>query len=52
MKTIAFVGASHVPKGYAQVLCSLGVTRIVERIEQLPALIAAGLRGEFEQSPL
>lgn len=49
MKTIAFVGASHVPKGYAQVLRNLGVTRIVERMEQLPALIAAGLRGEFGQ---
>lgn len=49
MKTIAFVGASHVPKGYAQVLRSLGVTRIVERMEQLPSLIAAGLRGEFGQ---
>lgn len=49
MKTIAFVGASHVPKGYAQVLGNLGVTRIVERMEQLPALIAAGLRGEFAQ---
>ena len=49
MQTIAFVGASHVPKGYAQVLRNLGVTRIVERMEQLPALIAAGLRGEFGQ---
>ncbi|WP_206954261.1 HAD family hydrolase [Trinickia acidisoli] len=49
MKTIAFVGASHVPKGYAQVLRNLGVTRIVERMEQLPTLIAAGLRGEFGQ---
>lgn len=49
MKTIAFVGASHVPKGYAQVLRNLGVTRIVEHMEQLPALIAAGLRGEFGQ---
>ena len=47
MKTIAFVGASHVPKGYAQVLRNLGVTRIVEHMEQLPALISAGLRGEF-----
>jgi HAD superfamily hydrolase (TIGR01509 family) len=51
MKTIAFVGASHVPKGYAQVLRNLGVTRIIERMEQLPALIAAGLRGEFGQLP-
>ena len=49
MRTIAFVGASHVPKGYAQVLRNLGVTRIVERMEQLPAMIAAGLRGEFGQ---
>jgi HAD superfamily hydrolase (TIGR01509 family) len=51
MHTIAFVGASHVPKGYAQVLRNLGVTRIIERMEQLPALIAAGLRGEFGQLP-
>ncbi|MGN6315841.1 HAD family hydrolase [Trinickia sp.] len=49
MKTIAFVGASHVPKGYAQVLRNLGVTRIIEHMEQLPALIAAGLRGDFGQ---
>ncbi|CAB3694343.1 HAD family hydrolase [Trinickia soli] len=49
MMTIAFVGASHVPQGYAQVLRNLGVTRIVEHMEQLPALIAAGLRGEFGQ---
>ncbi|RKP49135.1 HAD family hydrolase [Trinickia fusca] len=47
MKTIAFVGASHVPKGYAQVLRNLGVTRIIEHMEQLPEMIAAGLRGEF-----
>ena len=49
MKTIAFVGASHVPNGYAQVLRNLGATRIIERMEQLPGLIAAGLRGEFGQ---
>ncbi|TKC89693.1 HAD family hydrolase [Trinickia terrae] len=47
MKTIAFVGASHIPDGYAEVLRSLGVTRIIERMEQLPALVAAGVRGEF-----
>jgi len=47
MKTIAFVGASHIPDGYAEVLRSLGVTRIMERMEQLPELVAAGARGEF-----
>jgi HAD superfamily hydrolase (TIGR01509 family) len=47
MKTIAFVGASHIPDGYAQVLRNLGVTRIMERMEQLPALVEAGVRGEF-----
>jgi HAD superfamily hydrolase (TIGR01509 family) len=47
MKTIAFVGASHIPDGYAEVLRQLGVTRIMERMEQLPELIAAGIRGEF-----
>ena len=47
MKTIAFVGASHIPDGYAQVLRNLGVTRIIEQMEQLPALVEAGVRGEF-----
>jgi HAD superfamily hydrolase (TIGR01509 family) len=47
MKTIAFVGASHIPDGYADVLRGMGVTRIIERMEQLPELIAAGTRGEF-----
>jgi HAD superfamily hydrolase (TIGR01509 family) len=51
MKTIAFVGASHIPDGYADVLRGMGVTRIVERMEALPELIAAGVRGEFGDTP-
>lgn len=47
MKTIAFVGASHIPAGYADVLREMGISRIIERMEQLPALVAAGVRGEF-----
>jgi HAD superfamily hydrolase (TIGR01509 family) len=47
MKTIAFVGASHIPAGYADVLREMGISRIIERMEQLPALVEAGVRGEF-----
>ena len=47
MKTIAFVGASHIPTGYADVLREMGITRIIDRMEQLPALVAAGMSGEF-----
>jgi HAD superfamily hydrolase (TIGR01509 family) len=47
MKTIAFVGGSHIPDGYADALRKMGITRVIERMDQLPALVAAGLRGEF-----
>ncbi|CAG9270730.1 HAD family hydrolase [Paraburkholderia unamae] len=47
MKTIAFVGASHIPSGYADVLREMGITRIMARMEELPALVEAGVRGEF-----
>lgn len=47
MKTIAFVGASHIPSGYADVLRKMGMTRIIERMDELPALVEAGVRGEF-----
>ncbi|MDR5778507.1 HAD family hydrolase [Caballeronia sp. LZ065] len=47
MKTIAFVGASHIPSGYAQVLRETGITRIMEHMDELPALVAAGVRGDF-----
>ncbi len=47
MKTIAFVGASHIPAGYADVLREMGISRIMERMEELPALVESGVRGEF-----
>jgi beta-phosphoglucomutase-like phosphatase (HAD superfamily) len=47
MKTIAFVGASHIPDGYADVLRNLGVTRIMWKMEELSQFIDAGVRGEF-----
>jgi HAD superfamily hydrolase (TIGR01509 family) len=47
MKTIAFVGASHIPSGYAQVLRETGITRIMGHMDELPALVAAGVRGDF-----
>lgn len=47
MKTIAFVGASHIPAGYADVLREMGITRIIDRMELLPELVEAGMRGEF-----
>jgi HAD superfamily hydrolase (TIGR01509 family) len=47
MMTIAFVGASHIPEGYAQVLRANGVTRIIDSMDNLPALVEAGMRGEF-----
>ncbi|TDN68518.1 HAD family hydrolase [Paraburkholderia sp. BL10I2N1] len=47
MKTIAFVGASHIPDGYADVLRNMGISRIMEHMDELPALVEAGLRGEF-----
>jgi beta-phosphoglucomutase-like phosphatase (HAD superfamily) len=47
MKTIAFVGASHIPEGYADALRKMGMTRIMEHMDELPALVEAGVRGEF-----
>jgi HAD superfamily hydrolase (TIGR01509 family) len=47
MKTIAFVGASHIPQGYADALRKMGMTRIIASMDDLPALVEAGLRGEF-----
>lgn len=44
MTTIAFVGASHLPAGYARVLRKLGVDYIIERMEELPELVADALR--------
>lgn len=48
MTTIAFVGASRLPGGYAQVLRKLGVACIVERMEELPELVAGALRGTLQ----
>jgi HAD superfamily hydrolase (TIGR01509 family) len=47
MKTIAFVGASHIPAGYADALRKMGMTRIMMHMDELPALVEAGVRGEF-----
>ncbi len=47
MKTIAFVRASHIPDGYADVLRNMDITRIMQHMDELPALVAAGMRGEF-----
>ena len=47
MKTIAFVGASHIPDGYADALRAMGITRIIKQMDELPALVEAGVRGEF-----
>jgi HAD superfamily hydrolase (TIGR01509 family) len=47
IKTIAFVGASHIPDGYADALRKMGITRIMQHMDELPALIDAGVRGEF-----
>ncbi|PLZ01685.1 HAD family hydrolase [Burkholderia sp. WAC0059] len=47
MKTVAFVGASHVPAGYADVLREMGITRIIDRMDKLPALVEAGMNGGF-----
>ncbi|AGK47355.1 MULTISPECIES: HAD family hydrolase [Burkholderia] len=47
MKTIAFVGASHIPGGYEDALRKMGVTRIMRSMDELPALVEAGVRGEF-----
>ena len=47
MKTIAFVGASHIPDNYADALRAMGITRIMRKMDELPALVEAGMRGEF-----
>ncbi|WP_179403535.1 HAD family hydrolase [Burkholderia guangdongensis] len=47
MKTIAFVGASHIPDNYADALRAMGITRIMRSMDELPALVDAGRRGEF-----
>lgn len=51
MRTIAFVGSSHQPGGYAQALRRLGVSVIVERMDQVPALLAGGAQGTYESLP-
>ena len=47
MMTIAFVGASHIPDGYADVLRNMGITRIMQHMDELPSIVQAGMRGEF-----
>jgi len=47
MKTIAFVGASHIPDGYADALRGMGMTRIMKHMDELPGLVEAGVRGQF-----
>jgi len=47
MKTIAFVGASHIPDGYTDVLRTMGITRVMQHMDELPGLVEAGVRGEF-----
>jgi HAD superfamily hydrolase (TIGR01509 family) len=47
MTTIAFVGASHIPDGYANTLGETGVTRIMSHMDELPAFVEAAMRGEF-----
>jgi len=51
MKTIAFVGASHIPSGYADALRAMGITRIMRKMEELPGLVEAGMRGECGHAP-
>ncbi|CAN0623324.1 HAD-superfamily hydrolase, subfamily IA, variant 3 [Burkholderia multivorans] len=51
MKTIAFVGASHIPGDYADALRAMGITRIMRKMEELPGLVEAGMRGEFGDAP-
>src|ERR1700744_5879519 len=43
VKTIAVVGASHIPDGYAGALRRMGMTRIMRHIDQLPAFVEAGV---------
>jgi len=47
MFTIAFVGASHIPDGYADVLRNMGITRIMLHMDELPALLEGGMQGGF-----
>ena len=51
MTTIAFVGASQAPSGYAQVLRKLGVDYIIERMDELPEFVAGALRGTLQAIP-
>jgi HAD superfamily hydrolase (TIGR01509 family) len=52
MPTIAFVGASRSPGGYARVLRNLGVGHIIERMDELPALVAGAVVAGGERSEL
>ncbi len=47
MRAIAFVGASHIPAGYALVLRETGVTRIMAHMDELPSFVESGVRGDF-----
>jgi HAD superfamily hydrolase (TIGR01509 family) len=51
MTTIAFVGASRLPGGYAQVLRKLGVDYIIERMEELPEIVARAMAGLLQAVP-
>ncbi|EGD01281.1 HAD family hydrolase, partial [Burkholderia sp. TJI49] len=38
---------SHIPDNYADALRAMGITRIMRNMDELPALVEAGMRGEF-----
>ncbi|MGK9067347.1 HAD family hydrolase [Stutzerimonas chloritidismutans] len=39
MQVIGFTGASHIPEGHDQALRELGVTAVISRMQDLPALV-------------
>jgi HAD superfamily hydrolase (TIGR01509 family) len=47
MNPIAFVGAAHIPPGYREQLRDMGIAWIIDRMEALPPLAEAAMRGEL-----
>jgi HAD superfamily hydrolase (TIGR01509 family) len=47
MRTIAFIGAAHIPPGYREQLRDMGIGWIIDRMNALPPLTEAAMRGVF-----
>ncbi len=45
MQVIGFTGASHIPPGHGERLLTLGVSTVIERMDELPGVVDRLGRG-------